>query len=136
MTDTQYTLDISIFTLTKVNIINAIISAHRRGVHVRVITDKEKSKNEWVFPQLNKLIVAGIPVKIKNNYGLMHLKITISDNRITCMGSYNYTIAATKDNDDLLVIITSLNVCTDFKKEFDEMWASSNYINYIPADII
>ena len=95
------TLDIAIYSLTKENIVDSIIKTKNSGVNVRLITDRVESKSKAESKQLERLKSVGIPVKINTHKGLMHEKITIVDKSTVTTGSYNYTTAATKSNDEV-----------------------------------
>ncbi len=124
-------LDIAIYSLTKPNIVNAIAAAKKRGVAVRIITDRDESSSKSQARELNILIGAGIPIKINSHKGLMHLKVTIADDSTVTTGSYNYTNEATYDNDEVLVIIQSPSMAQDWDSEFGRMWAdTADYANY------
>ena len=73
-------LDIAIYSLTKKDIVNAIVAAKNRGVAVRLITDKQEASNKSQAQELTALSKAGISIKINTHKGLMHLKVTIADN--------------------------------------------------------
>ena len=119
------TLDIAIYSLTKQSIVDAIIKAKDRGVTVRIMTDKVESKNRYEKEMLTILLNDNIPVKINSHAGLMHIKMTIADNIIGTTGSYNYTASATKNNDEILVVISDMKVATDFDNEFNSMWINN-----------
>ena len=60
----------------------------------------------------------------------MHLKMTVTENTVTT-GSYNYTQAATNENDEVLVIINDKTIAKEWKQEFETMWNdNNNYKNY------
>ena len=125
------TLDIAIYSLTKQSIVDAIIGAKKRGVTVRVMTDKVESKGKSASKELKLIKDAGIPIKINSHVGLMYIKMTIADKKIATTGSYNYTEGGTKDNDDTLVIINDPKVAQDFDNEFESMWGNTKeYIDY------
>ena len=124
-------LDIAIYSLTKTNIVNAIVGAEKRGVTVRIITDREESSYKAQEKELNILSRAGVPIKINSHPGLMHLKVTIADDSTITTGSYNYTNEATYDNDEVLVIIHSPSMARDWDSEFQRMWDdTADYENY------
>lgn len=120
--DAKSTLDVAIYSFTDQDIANAYIDAKKRGVQVRVITDRESSSGQYQEPVLDSLKEAGIPVKINTHKDLMHMKVTISDNQIVTTGSFNYTITAEKYNDEVFVVINSKTTAQTFEKEFAEMW--------------
>lgn len=124
-------LDVAIYSLTKENIVDAIINAKKRGVTVRLITDRVESKSKSESKQLEKLKSAGIPIKINTHKGLMHMKVTIADSKVVTTGSYNYTQNATTENDEVLVVINNSMDAQQFEKEFERMWNdTSNFKEY------
>lgn len=110
---------------TKTNIVNAIIDAKKRGVKVRLISDKQESGSKAQREELDLIKAAGIPIKINSHRGIMHIKSSIVDNKIATTGSYNYTENATKENDEVFVILNSEKAAQDFEKQFQRMWNDS-----------
>lgn len=124
-------LDIAIYSLTKPNIVQSIVNAKERGLNVRVITDSKESENSSESKELGLLKDASIPIKINTHPGLMHLKVTIADNSIVTTGSYNYTDAATYENDEVLVVLNDKTTAAQFDKEFVRMWNdTANFKQY------
>jgi phosphatidylserine/phosphatidylglycerophosphate/cardiolipin synthase-like enzyme len=124
-------LDIAIYSITKQTIADAILNAKNSGVKVRLITDRQESKTKAEAKELAELKAAGIPIKINTHPGLMHMKVTIADKSIVTTGSYDYTDAATKDNDEVLVILHDTKAAQKFESEFDKMWDDTkNYKVY------
>lgn len=124
-------LDVAIYSLTKKEIVNAMIDSKRRGVKVRVISDKQESGTKFQSEELNLLKDAGIPIKINRHRGLMHIKSLIVDNKIATTGSYNYTVAATNYNDEVFVVLNSEKAAQDFEKQFQRMWDdTANFNNF------
>ena len=101
---------------------SAIAAAQKRGVAVRIITDRQEADSKSQAKELAVLKMAGIPIKINSHKGLMHLKVTIADSATVTTGSYNYTNEATYDNDEVLVVIRDPGVAKDWESEFEQMW--------------
>lgn len=116
------TLDIEIYSLTKKDIANAIVSDKKRNVNVRVMTDSEQSRTKSQKEELQILKDANIPIKINSHKGILHDKVTIADGKIVTSGSFNYTNNATDYNDENLIIIHDNKIAGDFDKEFNVMW--------------
>ena len=96
----------AVYTFTKVNIADALISAKQRGVDVRGITDAGQAETAYEKPIVQKLEAVGIPIETqKHDDGLMHIKAVVTDKEYA-MGSYNWTESATVANDELLEIGT------------------------------
>ncbi|MCP1305945.1 phospholipase D family nuclease [Paenibacillus tyrfis] len=116
------TLDVAIHSITHPDIVAAIRDAKKRGVAVRVITDKTQSEGKTQGEALKILGSAGIPMKINSHSGLMHLKVTIADKKVVTTGSYNYSKAASTTNDEVLVVIREEGAAKTFSDEFEKMW--------------
>jgi phosphatidylserine/phosphatidylglycerophosphate/cardiolipin synthase-like enzyme len=116
------TLDIAIYSLTKRDIVDAILAAKKRGIKVRIITDRIEAKSKAEATQLKRLKRAGIPIKENNHPGLMHMKVSIIDNAVVTTGSYNYTQAASTENDEVLVVIHDSAIAQKWEDEFQTMW--------------
>jgi phosphatidylserine/phosphatidylglycerophosphate/cardiolipin synthase-like enzyme len=125
------TLDIAIYSLTKKEIVNAIAADEKRGVKVRIITDQTEAKNKSQAQELSILSKAGIPIKINTHSGLMHLKMTIADYSVLTAGSYNFSQAATSENDEVLLVIQDPVMAQSWDNEFNTMWNdNANYSNW------
>ncbi|MFC5402351.1 phospholipase D-like domain-containing protein [Cohnella soli] len=116
------TLDISIYSLTEKSIVSAIVNAKKRGVVVRVISDKQEVEGKAQAAAMKKLVKAGIPIKINTFSGLMHEKVTVADGAVVTTGSFNYSAAASTKNDEVLVVIRDAKIAQDWTQEFEVMW--------------
>lgn len=125
------TLDIAIYTFTDYKVANAVISAKKRGVAVRLISDRECSGNVSQQRTLSAVKSAGIPIKINSHQGLMHLKVSIIDDNVATTGSFNYTAAAQNENDENFVVIQNPQIAQTYEDEFNRMWNdTSNFQNW------
>jgi phosphatidylserine/phosphatidylglycerophosphate/cardiolipin synthase-like enzyme len=122
MDGAKQSLDVAIYSLTKAEIVKAMLNAHKRGVTVRVMTDKIQAAGKSQTVALRTLMDAGIPVKQNTHSGLMHLKVTIADKAIVTTGSYNYSAAATTTNDEVLVVMPDPAMAKSWAQQFQRMW--------------
>jgi phosphatidylserine/phosphatidylglycerophosphate/cardiolipin synthase-like enzyme len=129
------TLDVAIYSLTKPDIVDAIKKAKKRGVNVRIISDKLQSAGKTQAEALKILGSAGIPIKVNSHSGLMHLKVVIADKKIATTGSYNYSANASTDNDEVLMVIRNATVAKSFSAEFDAMWKDTKGFKEISPKI-
>lgn len=127
------TIDVAIYSLTKSDIVQALLDANKRGIIVRVVSDATQSGGASQKVAIYSLLSAGIPVKIDKHSGLMHLKMSIIDNAIVTTGSYNYSEAATTENDEMFVVINDVIVAADCQTEFDRMWDDAEH--YVLATV-
>jgi phosphatidylserine/phosphatidylglycerophosphate/cardiolipin synthase-like enzyme len=119
------TLDIAIYSLTDPEVLTAIKDAKKRGVTVRIITDKTQAGGKSQIEALKILGSAGIPTKINSHSGLMHIKMTIADKQIGTTGSFNYSMSASETNDEILMVIRNADVAKSFSAQFDMMWKNT-----------
>lgn len=118
----QKTLDVAIYEFTDTKIADAIAAAKKRGVTVRLISDRECSSEAAPKKALGIVKAAGIPIKINSHQGIMHLKVSIIDDSITTTGSFNYTKSAQSENDENLVVINNTQISQQYESQFDRMW--------------
>ncbi|MGL5675092.1 MAG: phospholipase D-like domain-containing protein [Cellulosilyticaceae bacterium] len=127
----KYTLDIAIYAITRNEIVNSIIAAAKRGVVVRIICDKQQGVSKYEAVDIQTLKDAKIPLKANAYSGLMHLKMSIIDDQVVTLGSYNYTAAATVENDEVLIILSDKEVIAGCKQRFEAMWKDTkNYKDF------
>jgi len=123
----QLTLDIAIYSLTEPKIVKSITDAYRRGVRVRVITDRVQSAGATQKHAINDLLIVGVPVKWDEHSGIMHLKMSVVDHQTLIVGSYNYTRNASTVNDEILII--THDQVQRSEDEFNRMWTSPDYVD-------
>jgi mitochondrial cardiolipin hydrolase len=114
--------DICVFTITDDRIADAILGAHRRGVKVRVITDNEKAED--LGSDVPKFVAAGVPLKVDRTPFHMHHKFALFDGTRLLNGSYNWTRAVPRDNEENMTDTADPKLLAAFQAQFDELWAS------------
>lgn len=96
----------AIYYFTKENIADALIRAHKRGLIVWGIVDRESSVGASKV-LVQKLKDAGVTVEVqKHDEGIMHIKAVVTD-KAYASGSYNWTASATTANDEILEVGTN-----------------------------
>ena len=115
-------INVAVFFLTSKFIAADLIAAHRRGVSVRVILDATAAKNGYSKHEL--LREAGIPVKVENWGGKMHMKSASVDGSYLVAGSMNWTGAGEHSNDENTLIIRSDELSSQFDRYYDALWTS------------
>lgn len=118
----KHTLDIAIYSLTDYDIVDAIAAAKKRGVDVRIITDREESKHWYEARELRYLSEQHIPIMVNTHSGLMHLKVSVIDDQTVTTGSYNYSEDASTRNDEVLVVLRDPTMAKAWETEFNQMW--------------
>lgn len=115
----QKTIQVAMFTWTRLDMAEELIEARKRGVRVEVALDRSSAYgvSEKVAKYLNN---EGIPVILNSGAGLLHHKMMIVDDETLVVGSANWTLAAFEKNNDCFVIITPLNKTQ--KNTLHKMW--------------
>jgi phosphatidylserine/phosphatidylglycerophosphate/cardiolipin synthase-like enzyme len=116
------TISVAMFYLTHKALAGELIRAARRGVHVRVIVDATSAVNGYSKHEL--LRAAGIPVKVENWGGKMHMKTAVVDGRFTVLGSMNWTRAGDRENDEDVLIVDSRALASRVERFFEVLWRS------------
>jgi len=97
------------YLFTHEQIARALINAHRRGVQVKVIADREQTEN-MAHSQVPGLARAGIPVWLDGEHQSAHNKVIVIDAgtpaAVVITGSFNFTRAAQYKNAENVVLIS------------------------------
>jgi len=120
-------LDVCVFTISDDRIAEALLSAHRRGTTIRLLTDNDKLHDQG--SDIKPLQAAGVPVRIDNTPNHMHHKFAVADNRIALTGSYNWTRSAALSNLENLLITDDATVVQRYNEEFERLWHSMHTYN-------
>jgi phosphatidylserine/phosphatidylglycerophosphate/cardiolipin synthase-like enzyme len=98
------------------------VAAMKRGVDVRVITDRGRLDDAKQRAALSALRQAGIPIKVNRHDGLMHLKQVAIDDEINTNGSMNHTTSGNRYNDERLDVIRDDALTVKVREKFLSMW--------------
>lgn len=113
-------IELAIYQLTSRPLSNALISAAKRGVTVRVFLDGENA--EEYYSKAGFLTKNGVIVKLEKGEGLMHNKFCVIDGSTVITGSYNWTVSADLKNDENVIIIESDKIAKIYKSQFEKYW--------------
>ncbi len=115
-------IDIAVFFLTHKQVVQDLIDARARGVQVRVILDATGARNG--YSKHAALRAAGIPVKVEDWGGKMHMKAAAIDGATVIAGSMNWTSAGESSNDENLLVLHDPALAGQFHTFFDALWDS------------
>jgi phosphatidylserine/phosphatidylglycerophosphate/cardiolipin synthase-like enzyme len=113
---------VSVYGLTYPPAVEALIAAKKRGVDVRLLTDQERTQEEKQLIALRTLRLAGIPIRVNQHDGLMHLKQVVIDDEVNTSGSMNHTTSGNRYNDERMDIITDRTMSVRAREHFLSMW--------------
>lgn len=113
-------VDVCVFTITDDQIAGAILSAHLRGVAIRIITDDQKAEDYG--SDVASLAAAGIGVRTDRAEAHMHHKFAIFDGGLLLTGSYNWTRGAAMSNQENFVLTDEPRLVRAFGETFEVLW--------------
>lgn len=114
---------VSVYGMTSPAMVKTLVEARKRGVDVRVITDSGRLDDPKQKTALEALRLAGVPIKVSQHDGLMHLKQVVIDDEVNASGSMNHTTSGNRYNDERLDLITDPHITTRARQKFLAMWA-------------
>ena len=119
--EAEKSIDIAMYSFTDDQLADAVIRAYARGVDTRILLDdgQDSSKGKRQF---QKLVDAGIAVRVEHVTGLLHHKFVVIDGSLTITGSYNWSDNADADNFENVVVISCKEIADVYAKEFEEIW--------------
>ncbi len=113
---------VAIYIMTRDRIGNLILTAHQRGVKVRVKYDIGQAKNKSMQKIIKSFEDRGIecvPITLSRAGASMHNKFIVIDGLRVITGSYNYTAMAHGHNYENCLLIESPQVAQDFADVFE-----------------
>ncbi|MCL1833747.1 MAG: phospholipase D-like domain-containing protein [Leptospirales bacterium] len=106
------------YDISSMKIANEIIAAYKRGVDVKLVTDK----GTFSGGAITKIFESGIPIVPNTSQGLMHNKFAIIDGSAVFTGSYNTTENCTHKNNNNAIIINSVEIAGIYLSKFSQMF--------------
>ena len=113
-------VDVCVFTITDDRIKEAMLSAHHRGVKLRIISDNEKSHD--LGSDIHQLEDSGISVRCDRSDYHMHHKFALFDRTTVITGSYNWTRSAANFNEENLIVTDEHELAHKFLRAFENLW--------------
>jgi phosphatidylserine/phosphatidylglycerophosphate/cardiolipin synthase-like enzyme len=126
----RLSVDVAAHQLNLWSIRDALLSAARRGVTVRMVVESDYLDE----PEVQRLKEAGIPVLGDRRESLMHNKFVILDRAEVWTGSMNFTTSDAYRNDNNLIRIRSAQLAENYSVEFNEMFEQDLFGNNILAE--
>jgi len=112
-----------VYTLTLDPIADVIIRQAEAGLRVEGVMETDQAGN--LGSDLERMIAAGVDLRLDGNPDKMHHKVIIIDNRIVITGSYNFSQSAEDYNDENLVIIESEELAQAYLAEYERIWQAA-----------
>ncbi len=117
------------YNLTDIDIINALLKAVKKQIHVNILLDGKCHSNTKIIKIFNYFRKRNnIYLSLKRNfsYKIMHNKFIIIDDNFLETGSYNYTLSAQKYNAENAIFLNfAPKIVNKYKLEFSNIWNKS-----------
>lgn len=113
-------IKICVFTISDDTITNSIITAHKKGVDVQIVTDNDKMTD--LGSDIKRIAREGISIKTDSTPNHMHHKFMVVDETSLITGSYNWTRSAAKYNQENILVTKEAGLVRSYLKEFSKLW--------------
>lgn len=114
-------VDVAIYSINNKRIVAALKDAHRRGIKLRILTDKLQAGAK--SSKTLELHREGINIRVNSRHKIEHNKFAIYDGNKVSTGSFNWTDPASeKNSENCLLISMEQKTVEAYKKRFDILW--------------
>lgn len=125
----KFRIDIAAYVLSDRGIMESLIQAAKRGVHVRLYLDPDqRAMRRLDRSPLFASLLAERRVKVRVKRGgrnLMHLKAYQVDGKIIRTGAANFSYSGMRKQDNDLLLIESGQLAEQFVRRFEKLWTRS-----------
>jgi len=119
--NTQESIDAAVYAINNKDIVNAIKKAHKRGIKIRILTDRLQAANK--SSKVKELYGFGVNIRVHSKHKIEHNKFAIFDGKKAVSGSYNWTEpASTKNSENCIFFIKNKDIVKDYQNRFDYLW--------------
>lgn len=113
------------YQLSSGRVINALRAAAGRGVDVRVIIDADTCRTKRLAPVFVVLAQAGVDAACDARERIHHNKVVVVDAATVVTGSFNFSAAAERNAENLVVLRGVPALAATYLADFDEHWSHS-----------
>ena len=109
------------YSFTSKPIAEALLTAHKRGVTVRVVVDAKSNSGKYTAALF--LANHDVPVRRNGNYAIMHHKFMVIDGKHVQTGSFNYSAAAVSRNAENVLMLWNIpKLAGIYVQEWQRLW--------------
>lgn len=114
------TIDIAVYSINNLNIIDQLIKAKDKGVKIRILTDRIQAFGN--SSKVKLLHDTGFDIKIHSKDRIMHHKFAIFDNKSAVEGSFNWTYSAANKNAEDCNVFDKEEDIKVLQRRFKKLW--------------
>ena len=113
------------YSFTSPEVVKALVTAHKRGVDVKIVLDEKGNQNKTSQAAMNTIANAGIQLRTNARFAIMHDKVIIVDNHTVESGSFNFTRSgASRNSENVLVIREVPELAQTYLSHWQSRWDS------------
>ena len=126
ITSAQKSIHVAAYRFTNESIAEALLTAHKRGVAVRIVVDEESAGRSNARATL--LASQGVPVHLFGKYR-HHNKFMVIDGQHVQTGSANYNTGGQERNaENVLVLWNAPELATMYIQEWERLWSEGKEV--------
>lgn len=108
-------------------LLDELIVAKARGVHVQVVLDRDRVTDPYMSTVINTnakryLENNGIECQWDKEDVLLHSKYVLIDNKLSILGSHNWSAGSYSQFDDMSFVVQSLQLGAALNIRFEQLW--------------
>lgn len=113
-------LDVAVYSINNVAIIQALTAAKARGVTIRILTDSTQAAGNADITLA--MVKEGFDIRLHSVGRIMHNKFVLSDERLET-GSFNWTEPAESSNEENCILLDDPATMAAYATRFtDHLW--------------
>lgn len=114
-------ISVAVACFSDKDLIEAITEKQRMGVSVRVLVTQTEQLDLLLFEEF--LANGGEQLVANKDTGVMHVNLVIIDQMVVFTGSFHWTYAASRHNDELVIESTDKTQIVSLQSYFEDLWA-------------
>ncbi|MDY6311324.1 MAG: phospholipase D-like domain-containing protein [Cyanobacteriota bacterium] len=117
----QKSIDAAIYAINNKDVIKALKRAHKRGVKIRILTDRLQAGQRT--SKVKDIHEYGINIRVHSKNKIEHNKFAVFDFKEVLTGSYNWTEPASKKNSENCIFINrNKKAVREYHDRFNYLW--------------
>lgn len=117
----EESIDAAVYAINNKDIVKALEKAHKRGVKIRILTDKLQAGNKK--SKVLELYDYGVKIRVNSKHKIEHNKFAVFDFDSVVTGSYNLTEPASdKNSENCLFFNRNQKTVKEYHDRFNYLW--------------
>ena len=117
----QKSIDAAVYAINNKDVIKALKRAHKRGVQIRILTDRLQAGQRT--SKVKDIYEYGINIRVHSKNKIEHNKFAVFDFKEVLTGSYNWTEPASKKNSENCIFINrNKKAVREYHDRFNYLW--------------